>query len=55
MDLTVHDSYRFSIENGKEHIYLPEIKAIMEDVAALAPNKLGKVKFKVEIKKWGEK
>ncbi len=55
MDLTVHDSYRFSIENGKEHIYLPEIKTIMEDVAALAPSKLGKVKFKVEIKKWGEK
>lgn len=55
MDLTVHDSYRFSIENGKEDIYLPEIKRIMEDVASLDPDKLSKVRFKVDVKEWGQK
>jgi DNA polymerase I len=55
MDLTVHDSYRFSIENGKEHIYIPEIKTIMEDVASLDPNKLSAVKFKVDVHKWATK
>lgn len=55
MDLTVHDSYRFSIENGKEDKYLPEIKSIMEDVASLDPEKLGGVKFAVNINKWATK
>jgi DNA polymerase I-like protein with 3'-5' exonuclease and polymerase domains len=55
MDLTVHDSFRFSIENGKEDKYLPEIKAIMEDVASLAPDKLSGVRFAVDINKWATK
>lgn len=55
MDLTVHDSFRFSIENGKEDEYLPEIKALMEDVASLAPDKLSGVKFAVDINKWATK
>jgi DNA polymerase-1 len=50
MDLQVHDSVRFDIEDGKEGDYLPEIKRIMEDVQ---PD-FG-VKFRVDIKKWGEK
>lgn len=54
MDLTVHDSFRFSIENGKEHIYLPEIRAIMEDVASLSADLAG-VNFSVEINKWATK
>jgi DNA polymerase-1 len=52
MDLQVHDSVRFEIEDGKEGIYLPEIKNIMERVED--DFKFG-VKFKVDIKKWGEK
>jgi DNA polymerase I-like protein with 3'-5' exonuclease and polymerase domains len=48
MDLQVHDSARFDIEEGKEHIYLPEIKRVMEDVQ---PD-FG-VKFKVDVHKWG--
>jgi len=55
MDLTVHDSFRFSIENGKEDKYLPEIKAIMEDVASLDQEKLSGVKFPVEINRWATK
>lgn len=55
MDLTVHDSFRFSIENGKEDKYLPEIKAIMEDVATLAPDKLSGVRFAVDINRWATK
>jgi DNA polymerase I-like protein with 3'-5' exonuclease and polymerase domains len=55
MDLTVHDSFRFSIENGKEDKYLPEIKAVMEDVISLDPEKLSGVKFPVEINKWATK
>lgn len=51
MDLQVHDSVRFEIMNGKEHIYLPEIKRTMEDVEA--DFKFG-VNFRVKIKKWGE-
>lgn len=51
MDLTVHDSFRFSIRNGKENEYIPEIKAIMEDVAGLSDSLSG-VRFKVECKKW---
>lgn len=50
MDLQVHDSVRFCIKKGLEHIYLPKIKTIMEDVR---PD-FG-VKFKVEIKRWGTK
>lgn len=55
MDLTVHDSFRFSIENGKEHIYIPEIKALMEDVASLDPEKLSGVRFAVDVHKWATK
>jgi DNA polymerase-1 len=50
IDLQVHDSLRFDIENGKEQTYLPEIIRVMEDVQ---PD-FG-VKFRVDIKKWGEK
>jgi DNA polymerase I len=49
MDLQVHDSVRFDIEDGKEDIYLPEIKKVMEDVPDFG------VRFKVDVKKWGEK
>lgn len=48
MDLQVHDSARFDIEEGKEHIYLPEIRRVMEDVQ---PD-FG-VKFRVDIHRWG--
>lgn len=48
LDLHVHDSLRFDIENGKEHIYIPEIKRIMEDV-----NSEFGVRMKVEAKRWG--
>jgi DNA polymerase I-like protein with 3'-5' exonuclease and polymerase domains len=54
MDLTVHDSYRFSILKGKEDEYLPEIKRLMEDVVALSPDLSG-VKFEVEINQWATK
>lgn len=47
MDLQVHDSIRFDIENGKEHIYLPEIRRIMEDVK---PD-FG-VKFRTDTHRW---
>jgi len=49
MDLQVHDELRFDIENGKEDIYIPEIKRIMEDVRGFG------VKFKVGADKWGAK
>src|SRR5436190_9102021 len=51
MDLQVHDSARFEIQNGKEHIYIPEIQNIMEDVNS--DFNFG-VRFRVKIKKWGE-
>lgn len=51
MELQVHDSLRFNIENGKEHIYLPEIKRIMETAA---PEEMG-VKFAVGCHEWGTK
>ncbi len=47
MDLQVHDSLRFDIEDGKEHIYLPEIRNIMEDVR---PD-FG-VKFRTDTHRW---
>lgn len=47
LDLQVHDSGRFDIEEGKEHIYHPEIKHIME---TSMPD-FG-IPFKVEIKEW---
>ncbi len=50
MDLQVHDSVRFDIEDGKEDQYIPEIKRVMEDVQ---PD-FG-VKFRVDCKKWGSK
>lgn len=49
MDLQVHDSVRFDIEEGKEHIYIPEIKKVMEDVNSLYDFK---VKFKVDVHEW---
>lgn len=50
IDLQVHDAIRADIEEGKEHIYVPEIKRIMEDV-----DKRFGVKFKVDVEKWGTK
>lgn len=47
-NLTVHDSLRFDILKGKEHIYVPEIKNVLESVN---PN-FG-VKFRVDAHKWG--
>lgn len=49
MLLMVHDSVVFEIKNGCEEEYLPKIKQLMENVE---PD-FG-VKFKVEVKKWGE-
>lgn len=49
MDLQVHDELRFDIEDGKEDIYIPEIKRIMEDVQGFG------VKFKVGADRWGNK
>lgn len=46
MDLTVHDSLCFDIEEGKEREYLPEIKRIMEDVRGFG------VSFPVGCKEW---
>lgn len=48
MLLQVHDSVVSEIEIGKEHIYLPEIKRVMEDVK---PD-FG-VKFRADIHEWG--
>lgn len=48
--LQVHDDAVFEIENGKEHIYVPEIIHILENVR---PD-FG-VKFKVDAHKWGTK
>jgi DNA polymerase I len=50
LDLQVHDSVRLDIEDGKEDIYIPEVKRVLEDVK---PD-FG-VKFRVSVKKWGEK
>lgn len=50
MDLQVHDSVRFEIENGKEDIYLPEIRKTMEDVAS--DFDFGVI-FRVKINQWG--
>lgn len=50
LDIQVHDSAGFDIENGKERVYVPEIIRIMEDVE---PD-FG-VKFKVDAHKWGTK
>ena len=49
LDLQVHDSIRASIEEGKEHIYIPEIKNIMENVRKFYD--FG-VKFKVGVHEW---
>jgi len=51
MELQVHDSLRFNIEKGKEHIYLPEIGRLMETAA---PDEFG-VHFAVECHKWATK
>lgn len=50
IDLQVHDAIRADIEEGKEHIYIPEIKRIMEDV-----DKRFGVDFRVDVEKWGTK
>jgi len=50
MVLQVHDSVVFEIAEGKESVYLPRIKEAMEAVDF----DFG-VKFKVDVKKWGEK
>lgn len=50
IDLQVHDSIRADIEEGKEHIYVPEIKRVMEDVK----EEFGVV-FKMDVKRWGTK
>lgn len=50
MVLQVHDSVVFEIAEGKESVYLPRIKKAMEAVDF----NFG-VKFKVDVKKWGEK
>lgn len=47
LDLQVHDSVRLDIEEGKEHIYIPEWKDIMEST-----EKDFGVKFHVEAKEW---
>jgi len=49
IDLQVHDSIRVDIVNGKEAEYLPEIKRVMEDTPDFG------VKFRVDVKRWGEK
>lgn len=46
IDLQVHDSIRADIEEGKEHIYIPEIIKCMEDVPDFG------VDFRVQAKKW---
>lgn len=50
MDLQVHDSVRFEIARGKEDIYLPEIRRIME---AVNDDFNFGLRFKVEIGEWG--
>lgn len=49
IDLQVHDSIRADIEEGKEHIYEPEIKRVMEDIQGFG------VTFRVDSKRWGTK
>lgn len=55
MDLTVHDSFRFSILKGKEDEYIPAIKDLMEDVVSLNPDRLSGVRFAVDVNKWATK
>lgn len=50
LNLQVHDSGVFEIENGKEKVYLPELKRVLENVEE--DGDFG-VKFRVDIKKWG--
>jgi DNA polymerase-1 len=50
--LTTHDSVVFEIKSGLADKYVPQIKAIMEDIDAVtAPDSFG-VAFAVEIEKW---
>jgi DNA polymerase I-like protein with 3'-5' exonuclease and polymerase domains len=49
MLLQVHDSILCEIKNGTEDIYIPKVKALMEDV----DGDWG-VKFRVDCKRWGE-
>lgn len=51
MELQVHDSLRFNIEEGKEKEYLPEIGRLMEQAA---PERFD-VRFAVECHRWGTK
>lgn len=50
MLLTVHDSVWFEIKDGTEDKWLPQITAVMEDVAALNDG-FAAVKFAVDVKK----
>lgn len=52
LDLQVHDAMRLDIENGKEDIYLPEVKRVLENVEE--DYNFG-VEFPVDIHKWGTK
>lgn len=47
--LQVHDSVRADIEEGKEHIYKPEIKRVLEDTPPF------RVPFETEVKRWATK
>lgn len=47
-NLTVHDSLRFDIAIGKEHVYIPEIKHVLESIE---PD-FG-VPFRVDVHEWG--
>jgi len=49
IDLQVHDSIRVDVEEGKEHIYIPEIKRVLEDVKK---HKDFGVDFRIDIHKW---
>lgn len=52
IDLQVHDSVRADIEEGKEHIYIPEIKRVLENVQA---EKDFGVIFRADVHKWNTK
>ncbi len=54
MLLQVHDSVVFEIADGLENVYIPKIRAIMEDVDSLLPEgETFGVKFKVDVHEWG--
>lgn len=51
IDMQVHDAIRTDIEEGKEHIYIPEIIKVMEDVPDFGVG----LKFHVDCHEWGSK